>query len=281
MLKIDAHQHFWVFDPVRDSWIGDDMAILQDDFMPAHLQPILEHYGFMGSVAVQSDQSADETHFLLQQTEQNPFIKGVVGWIDLQAADITEQLEAYRRYDKLKGFRHILQGEKQRDLMLEPAFKNGIGQLKQFGYTYDVLIFPDQLGYAAELAATFPDQPFVLDHIAKPGIKDNADDAFKSWSAAIAHLAKQENVWCKVSGMVTEADLRNWKKADFKRYLDVVFEHFGVNRLMFGSDWPVCRLAATYGEVLSIMEAYLSSFSEQEQALFWSGNAAKFYNLSI
>lgn len=281
MLKIDAHQHFWVFDPVRDSWIGDDMAILQDDFMPAHLQPILEHYGFMGSVAVQSDQSAEETHFLLQQAEHNPFIKGVVGWIDLQAADITEQLEAYRKYDKLKGFRHILQGEKQRDLMLEPAFKNGIGQLKQFGYTYDVLIFPDQLGYAAELAATFPEQPFVLDHIAKPGIKDNAEDAFKSWSTAIAHLAKQENVWCKVSGMVTEADLRNWKTADFKRYLDVVFEHFGVNRLMFGSDWPVCRLAATYGEVLGIMEAYMSSFSEQEQALFWSGNAAKFYNLSI
>ena len=281
MLKIDAHQHFWVYDPVRDSWIGDNMAILQDDFMPSHLQPILEHYGFKGSVAVQADQSSTETQFLLDQTEDHPFIKGVVGWVDLQAADLNEQLEAYRKYDKLKGFRHILQGEKQRDLMLKPEFKNGIAQLNHFGYTYDVLVFPDQLGFSAELAGAFPDQPFVLDHIGKPGIKDNAEETFRSWSSDITALAKHENVYCKVSGMVTEADLRNWKTADFKRYLDVVFEQFGPSRVMYGSDWPVCRLAATYGEVLGIMEAYMSSFSMQEQALFWAGNAAKFYNLSI
>jgi L-fuconolactonase len=280
MLKIDAHQHFWIYDPIRDSWINDEMAILQDDYLPAHLQPILEHYGFHGSVAVQADQSPEETHFLLDQARQNPFIKGVVGWVDLQAHDLAGQLEAYRIYDKLKGFRHILQGEAQRDLMLKPEFKNGIAQLKQFGYTYDVLVFPDQLGFSAELAHAFPDQPFVLDHIGKPGIKDKAADAFTSWSADVTDLAKHDNVYCKVSGMVTEADLKNWKTDDFKPFLDHIFESFGSQRVMFGSDWPVCRLAATYGEVLGIVESYMSSFSKDEQALFWGGNAVKFYNLS-
>ncbi len=280
MLKIDSHQHFWVYEPIRDSWINDEMAILQDDFLPAHLQPILEHYGFQGSIVVQSDQSQAETLFQLDNAAQNPFIKGVVGWIDFRADDLTAQLEAYRIYDKLKGFRHILQGEKQRDLMLKPEFKSGIAQLKQFGYTYDILVFADQLGFSAELVTAFSDQPFVLDHIGKPNIKDNSADAFKSWSTDITNLAKPGNVYCKVSGMVTEADLKNWKTEDFRPFLDHIFESFGTQRVMFGSDWPVCRLAATYGQVLGIMEGYMSSFSKNEQDLFWGGNAVEFYNLS-
>ncbi len=279
MLKIDAHQHFWIYDPVRDSWIGEDMAILQADFMPEHLQPILLEYGFTGSVAVQSDQSPAETLFQLKNAEENPFIKGVVGWVDLEAEDLQDQLAAYQQYDKLKGFRHILQGEKQRDFMLRPNFKRGISQLESFKYTYDILVFPDQLGYAADFVSAFEHQPFVLDHIGKPNVQADKQPS-ASWSDGIAAIAKHENVYCKVSGMVTEADLRNWKAADFRPYLDQIFENFGPERVMYGSDWPVCRLAATYGEVLGIMEDYMSPFSKNEKALFWEKNATKFYNLS-
>jgi L-fuconolactonase len=277
MLKIDAHQHFWIYNPIRDQWINDEMAILRDDFMPEHLQPILEHYGFQGTVVVQSDQSPEENLFHLKNAGQYPFIKAVVGWVDLQAKDVEEQLAAYSQYKILKGFRSILQGEKDRSLMLKPDFKHGISRLQRFGYTYDLLVLPDQLKYALELVSAFPDQLFVLDHIGKPNIRHKA---IAEWRSDIKALAKQENVYCKVSGMVTEADFRNWKFEDFKPYLDVIFESFDVNRVMYGSDWPVCRLAATFGEVAGILDGYTASFSENEKALFWGGNACKFYNIS-
>jgi L-fuconolactonase len=276
MLKIDAHHHFWIYDEVRDSWITEDMAVLRGDFMPPQLLAELQQHHFEGSVVVQSDQSADENMFQLRNAEAHPFIKGIVGWVDLQSAGIEDQLAALNEYDKLKGFRHILQGEKDRALMLKPAFLNGIGKLKQFGYTYDLLIFPDQLKYAAEFAAQFPDQPLVLDHIAKPDVKKGT---IKEWKKDIMALAEHENVCCKVSGMVTEADWKHWKAEDFNPYLDVVFEAFGVERLMYGSDWPVCLLAASYQQVLGLMEGYTSRLSANEQALFWGGNATKFYNL--
>ncbi|MET3115248.1 L-fuconolactonase [Pedobacter sp. CG_S7] len=277
MLKIDAHQHFWLYNPIRDSWIKEDMVILQDDFMPEHLQPILEHYGFDGSVVVQSDQSPEENIFQIKNAERNPFIKAVVGWVDLQAEDIRDQLAEYSQHDKLKGFRTILQGEEDRALMLQPDFKRGIGRLKEFGFTYDILVLPDQLKYALELVAEFPDQPFVLNHIGKPNIKQQHISA---WQANIKALAEHENVSCKVSGMVTEADFRNWKKEDFRPYLEVIFESFDLNRVMYGSDWPVCRLAATFGEVTGLLEDYTASFSENERSLFLGGNAINFYNIS-
>lgn len=276
MLKIDAHQHFWIYDTLRDSWITDDMAVLRADFKPEQLLPLLQHHHFDGSVVVQSDQSAAENLFQLKNAADNDFVKGVVGWVDLQAPDVEVQLSALQEYDKLKGFRHILQGEQDRALMLRPEFSNGIGKLRQFGYTYDILIFPDQLRYAAELVSRFPDQPFVLDHMAKPDIKNgNTGD----WKKDIVALAKYENVCCKVSGMVTEADWQHWKPEDFEPYLDVVFEAFGPERLMYGSDWPVCLLAAAYQGVVGIMEQYISKLSADEQSMFWGGNATKFYNL--
>jgi L-fuconolactonase len=277
MLKIDAHQHFWLYNPIRDSWIDQDMAILQDDFMPEHLQPILEHYGFQGSVVVQSDQSAEENLFQLQNADQYPFIKAVVGWVDLEAADLTDQLQEYSQYHKLKGFRSMLQSENDRSYMLRPDFKRGIGQLQHFGYTFDLLVLPDQLKYAHELAAAFPDQPFVLDHIGKPNIRHRD---ISDWQKDIKALANLQNVYCKVSGMVTEADYRNWKFEDFKPYLDVIFESFDTNRVMYGSDWPVCRLAATFGEVTGILDGYTAFFSENERQLFWGGNACEFYKIS-
>jgi L-fuconolactonase len=277
MLKIDAHQHFWVYNPIRDQWINNNMSILQNDFMPEHLQPILEHYGFQGTVVVQSDQSPEENLFQLKNADAFNFIKGVVGWVDLQAPDLEEQLGKYRQFNKLKGFRSMLQAEADRSAMLKPAFKQGISQLQRFGYTYDLLVLPDQLAYANELVSSFPDQPFVLDHIGKPNIRFRL---FEDWVKDISELARHENVYCKVSGMVTEADYRLWKFEDFKPYLDVIFERFGIERIMFGSDWPVCRLAATYGEVMGILEGYTADFSKQEQDLFWGGNAMKFYNIS-
>ena len=276
MLKIDAHQHFWKFDAVRDSWITDDMVAIKKNFMPQDLEPILKENGFDGCVVVQSDQSAAETIFQLTNATEHAFIKGVVGWVDLQAADIEEQLQEYSRHKKLKGFRHVLQGEQQRDLMLSPKFINGIAALQKFNFTYDILIFPDQLNYSESLVAQFPDQKFVVDHLAKPNIRKKE---IKEWTLDIEAMAKHPNAWCKLSGMVTEADWKEWRKDDFTAYIDVVVNAFGVNRIMFGSDWPVCLVAASYQQVVEIVAGYFSSFSTDEQAKIFGGNAVEFYHL--
>ena len=275
-ITIDSHQHFWKFDPIRDSWIDDSMSAIQRDFYPADLQPVLQANGISGCVTVQSDQSEAENDFQLQHAAAHDFIKGVVGWVDLQADNVAERLSYYQQFKKLKGFRHVLQGETDRALMLKPAFKNGISLLQQFGFTYDILIFPDQLYYSRELVAAFPDQPFVIDHIAKPGIKDGTID---DWKKGMQAIAAYENVYCKISGMVTEADWRNWKEPDFKPYLDVVVEAFGTKRILFGSDWPVCLVAASYAKMMDIVKNYFNAFSKDEQTLFFGGNATRFYKL--
>lgn len=275
-LKVDAHQHFWIFDPVRDSWIDDDMAVIRKHFMPGDLETVLKDNGIEKCIAVQADQSLQQNDFLLDFARKHDFIAGVVGWVDLQSDAIEEQLQQYATEKKMKGFRHVLQGEPNRALMLERSFTNGIGKLAKYGYAYDVLIFTDQIKYAAELAAVFPDQPFVLDHIAKPKIKTGEID---QWAKDVKYLASFENMHCKVSGMVTEADWQGWKYDDFVPYLDVAFEAFGVQRLMYGSDWPVCNVAGGYQKAKSILDQYTAKLSETEQALFWGENAARFYNL--
>jgi L-fuconolactonase len=274
--KIDSHQHFWQFDPVRDSWITDDMAVIRRDCLPPDLGPVLQRHSFAGSVVVQSDQSETENEFQLRNAAAHEFVKGVVGWVDLRAANIRERLAYYQQFAKLKGFRHVLQGEADRALMLTPDFRRGIGALREFGFTYDLLIFPDQLRFAQELVAAFPDQPFVLDHIAKPLIKDHK---IEGWEEDIRALAAHDNVWCKVSGMVTEADWQHWQPADFRPYLEVVFNAFGSDRVMFGSDWPVCEVAGGYDRMLGLVQDYLTEFSPTEQAGFWGANATHFYKL--
>lgn len=276
MLKIDAHNHFWKFDPVRDSWINDEMKIIQRDFLPEDFHPVLKEHGFDGCVVVQSDQSEQENEFQLKNAVANSFIKGVVGWVDLRDPIIEKRLEYYQSFSLLKGFRHVLQGEQDRSLMLRPAFKNGISLLRKYGFTYDILIFPDQLKYAEELAAAFPYQKFVIDHIAKPLIKTKEDG---TWHEDIRAVAKHENVYCKISGMVTEADWKNWKKEDFQPYINTVVGAFGAKRIMYGSDWPVCKVAASYTETLNIVKEYFSKFSSDEQADFFGGNACTFYNI--
>jgi len=252
------------------------MSGIRRDFLPKDFEPILEQNGIGGSVLVQVDQDEKENEFQLKNADENDFIKGVVGWVNLQVDNIEERLEFYKQFEKMKGFRHILQGEADRALMLKPAFMNGISKLKKFGYTYDILIYTDQLKYAREFVAAFPDQPFVIDHIAKPNILEHN---IKDWKMDITAVAEHENVYCKVSGMVTEADWQNWRKEDFTPYLDVIVEAFGIDRIMYGSDWPVCLVAATYEQMKSIVDDRLSSFSKDEQEKFFGKNAIKFYDL--
>jgi L-fuconolactonase len=276
MAKIDAHQHFWRFEAERDTWITDEMANLRRDFLPPNLQPLLRRYNFDGSIVVQSAQSEDENEFQLSNANANTFIKGIIGWVDLQADNISEQLAYYSQFAKLKGFRHVLQGEADRALMLRPEFRRGISALSQHGFTYDLLILPDQIPFATELASAFPNQAFILDHLAKPRIREQLLD---DWAHDIRTLAAKDNVSCKVSGLLTEADWQRWQPIDIQPYLDVVFNAFGSKRVMFGSDWPVCEVAGGFDKTMSLLEDYLAPFSFTEQSLFWGDNAVTFYNL--
>ncbi|SDS98512.1 L-fuconolactonase [Mucilaginibacter mallensis] len=276
MARIDSHQHFWKYDPVKYDWIDDSMPGIRRDFLPHDLEPVLKANGFDGCITVQSHQSEQENDFQLANADRYNFIKGVVGWVDLQSPNIEARLAHYKQFKKMKGFRHVLQGEPQRDLMLQPAFLHGISLLKKYNYTYDILIFPDQLKYIAKFVAQFPDQLFVIDHIAKPNIKQAE---IVEWEKDIKSVAQFENVFCKVSGMVTEADWQNWKPADFNPYLDVIADNFGRDRIMFGSDWPVCKIAAEYEQVAGIVAAYFSAFSQTEQENIFGANAARFYNI--
>ncbi|KQB39963.1 amidohydrolase family protein [Flavobacterium aquidurense] len=273
--RIDSHQHFWKFDPVRDSWIDESMQKIQKDFLPEDLLPLLQQNQFSGCVAVQASQSEDETNFLLELAPKNDFIKGIVGWVDLRNENITERLEYFSNHKKIKGFRHVVQGEAD-DFMFREDFRKGISALKQFGYTYDILIFHRQLPAAIDLVKHFQNQPFVIDHIAKPDIKSGD---IVSWKKGIEEIAKYENVSCKISGMVTEANWNNWKPDDLKPYLDVIFENFPTHKLMFGSDWPVLNVASNYSEVVKTLEDYISQLSTKNQNKIWSENTSSFYNL--
>lgn len=277
-MYIDAHQHFWKFDPIRDSWITDEMKLLRADFLPGDLRPLLDENNIDGCVLVQSDQTIEGNLFMIELANENPFIKAVVAWIDLQADDLEEQLVSFKRWPVVKGFRHILQSEENRAFMLTPSFLNGIKQLSKFNFTYDILIFSDQLQYMPEFVKRFPEQRFVLDHIAKPNIKSGD---IRQWREHLQALSQFENLYCKLSGMVTEADWRNWKFRDFVPYLDAVVETFGIDRLMYGSDWPVCLLAAGYQEQFSLLNTYLSRFSKDEKDAILGKNANRFYNLEL
>lgn len=274
--SIDAHQHFWHYHPVQHSWINDEMAAIRKDFMPADLEPVLRANHITGCVAVQADQSEAETDFLLQLARENTFIKGVVGWVDLRAGNLADRLEHYGAQKEIKGFRHILQGEEP-SFMLQSSFINGIAKLSAFNFTYDILVFPKHLEAVLQFVRQFPHQPFVIDHIAKPYIKTGAIDQWKKDMAAIAQFS---NVHCKISGMVTEANVRNWKESDFRPYLDAVVELFGIKRIMYGSDWPVSLSAGSYASVLNIVKNYFAGFSPNEQELFFGKNAAAFYHLT-
>lgn len=274
-MTIDSHQHFWKYNPIQHSWIDDAMGVIRKDFLPQDLQPLLQANNIDGCITVQADQTEEETIFLLKLAAPNGFVRGIVGWLDLKEDNIKEKLLFYKQFSLVKGFRHILQNEDP-SFILQPKFLRGIAALKEFGFTYDLLIFPKHLQASIELVKQHPEQLFVIDHIAKPYIKAGLIDG---WKKDIQNIAQYKNVYCKISGLVTEADYQHWKQADFVPYLDVVVEAFGTNRIMFGSDWPVCLVVSSYTEMLNISKDYFQSFSSTEQADFFGNNAKKFYKI--
>ncbi|MCR9265303.1 MAG: amidohydrolase family protein [Flavobacteriaceae bacterium] len=275
-MKIDSHQHFWRYNPSSHAWIDSTMGVLKKDFLPEDLEPLLQNHELDGCVAVQADQSEAETDFLLKCAEEHPFIKGVVGWLDLCAEDIEEKLQEYSKNPLLKGLRHIVQDEPDEYFMLRPEFLRGISLLEKYGLTYDILIFPKHLSSALELVKLFPNQPFVVDHIAKPKINGKIEPC---WEHYMNQLGQQDHVYCKASGMVTEAKWGKWSKSDFIPYLDVVFQSFGAERLMFGSDWPVCLLSAEYKQVNCILTQYLTKYPRESRKQVMGLTAQKFYKL--
>jgi L-fuconolactonase len=272
-MRLDAHQHFWSYDaaqypwippgsPLHRSWLPDDLASLQ--------QPL----GFDGSIVVQARQVVGESDWLLGLADKHANVKGVVGWVDLRSDRVEADLARLAAHPKFVGVRHVVQDEPDPDFMLGKDFQRGIAKLHAHGLTYDILIYPKQLEAAIRLAENFPRQPFVLDHLAKPPIKDGT---IEPWKSQVRRLAQLPNVWCKVSGMLTEADHGAWKAEHFRPYLDTIFEAFGPSRLMYGSDWPVCLFAGSYEEAFRLVDDYARRLTEAERAGLFGGNCAKFY----
>ncbi len=277
-MKIDSHQHFWTYNSSEFDWISNEMKILQKNYLPDQLQSELISIGFDGSIVVQARQSLEETKWILNLAEQNNFIKGVVGWVDLCSPGVEEQLVQFSGNPKLVGVRHVIHDEVDDNFILREDFLKGIKCLKKFGLTYDILVFPRHLPNTIQFVSQFPDQVFVLDHIAKPLIKDKK---VYPWKEDIEELARHKNVYCKLSGMVTEADVKNWKQEDLIPYLYIIFSAFGPNRLMIGSDWPVCRLAGTYKQVMEVVLDYIETYPEEDKNKILGENALKAYQLKL
>ncbi|SNQ43164.1 amidohydrolase family protein [Cellulophaga lytica] len=273
---IDAHQHFWKYEPTKHSWIDDTMAVIRKDFMPAKLKKVYLENNIDGCVAVQADQTTLENDFLIDLASKNNFIKGIVGWVDFRADNINEVLDHYSKIKIIKGFRHVVQGEPDHNFLLRSNFLNGIAQLEQYNFTYDILVFPHQLGAVLEFVKKFPKINFVIDHIAKPYIKDGFYDG---WANLMLAIGAQQNVYCKLSGMVTEADYKTWTSETIKPYMQLVLKAFGADRLLFGSDWPVCLVVGNYKRVKELVTDFISQLSAEDQEKILGLNAVKFYNL--
>lgn len=275
-MQIDAHQHFWKYDPTQYEWIDDSMASLRRDFGPEDLALVLKENDFDGSIAVQAQQSIQETRWLLDLADHSRQILAVVGWVDLRAPHVKSQLRELTGNPKLLGIRHIVQSEPDDQFLLRPDFLDGIAILEEFGLAYDILIYTKHLPVAVEFVKKFPRQRFVLDHLAKPPIRRGPMDA---WAQGIRRLGDFPNVWCKLSGLVTEADWGRWTAEQIRPYLDVVFDCFGPDRLMIGSDWPVCLVAASYSRVIGLVKSYISELAPQSLPAVLGDNAARFYRV--
>ena len=274
-MVIDTHVHFWHYDKKRDAWITDKMKTLQEDYLPQTISGTFRRNGIDGCIAVQADQSELETLFLKELSVTHEIIKGVIGWVDLQSEKLEERLHYFSQFNIIKGWRHIVQGEAD-DFLIRPAFQRGISLLQAFNYTYDILIYPRQLKSTLEFVSKFPDQKMVIDHCAKPEVAAKKID---DWATLLSEIARHPNVYCKLSGLFTEAKWKEWSPAEFYPYLDVVFKAFGTDRLLFGSDWPVILLSGIYVQWKSLLEKYMEHFAEEEKEKIFGSNAVKFYNL--
>lgn len=275
MITIDSHQHFWKYHPHKDTWITDEMKVIARDFLPEDLLPVLAKNRVDGCMAVQAAASEEETAYLLNLAAQHEAIKGVVGWVNLLDAEVSKRLEHFSSNNWFKGIRYNLQSESP-EFLYHASFRQGLAELGRFDLTYDLLVYPQHLSGVIDLVDTFPNQAFVLDHLGKPEISRYRID---EWATEIKTLAQFSNVHCKVSGMVTEADWNNWTYDDMIPFLDVIFTNFGTDRILFGSDWPVCLLAGSYSEVKGILATYMQHLSRDERAKIWGLNAKRFYKL--
>jgi L-fuconolactonase len=276
-MQIDSHVHFWRYDPAEYGWIDDSMARLRRDFLPGDVKGEMDRAGIDACIAVQARQSLEETRWLLELADANPFVAGVVGWVDLQAENLREQLEPFAPASKLVGVRHIVQSEADDRFLLRPAFCRGISMLEDLELTYDILIYPRHLDVAAEFVSRFKRQRFVLDHLAKPDVRKGELEA---WERGLRALAEFPQVFCKLSGLITEADWTGWTPEQLRPYLDVAFDAFGAHRLIAGSDWPVCTVAGDYSRTMSVLAHYLSRKPESERAAVMGGNAQRCWNLN-
>ena len=277
MIRVDAHQHFWRYDPVEYDWIDGSMSAIARTFLPLDARREMDAAGVDACVAVQARQTLEETRWILALAETNPFIVGVVGWIDLQSPSVDAELAALAALPKLVGIRHIVQSEPD-GFLSRPAFRRGIARLEPYNLAYDILIHACRLPEAIRFVADFPSQRFVLDHLAKPEIRKGAIDP---WRRDMKCLAAFPNVYAKLSGLVTEADWQQWTPDELRPYIDVAFECFGADRLMIGSDWPVCTLAGRYADVLGVVADYVSRASPHERALVLGGTALRFWSLTM
>ena len=273
---IDAHHHLWMYNTQDYGWMDDSMSVLKSNYLPDDLEAELKLSGVRGTVVVQARQNLEETRWLLELAEQYSFIHGVVGWLDLRSKDLDKELDEFASNPKLVGVRHVIHDETDDDFMLRPDFIRGIAQLEYYELIYDLLLFPRHLERAVQLVERFPRQGFVLDHLAKPMIKAGI---MEPWKSDITRLAAYQNVWCKLSGMVTEADHKQWLYKDLQPYMEVVLESFGPERIMLGSDWPVCKLAAEYGEVMKTVQEFIEALSPGDQERILYQNAIDCYQL--
>ncbi|WP_346857567.1 amidohydrolase family protein [uncultured Draconibacterium sp.] len=276
MKIIDTHHHYWNYNPVDFDWIDDEMANIRKSFLPNDLKQTLAETNVNGVISVQARQCLEETDWLLSMAAEHDFMKGIIGWVPLASPEIQPVLEKYQNNSWLKGVRHVVQGEPDPEFILGKQFNAGISKLKDFDLLYEILIFEHQLANTIKFVDQHPNQQFVLDHIAKPRIKDNL---LQPWANLLKELAKRENVSCKISGMVTEASYKNWTEAQLKPYFDVVLEAFGAERILFGSDWPVCLVATEYKNWLAVVAGVIDKLSENEKELFYFKNAEKLYQI--
>jgi L-fuconolactonase len=277
-MRVDAHQHFWKYSGAEYGWIDDSMTALRRDFLPADAVREMAGAGVDAGVAVQARQSLEETRWLLSLAEAHPQIAGVVGWFDLQSADVWAQLDRFAAHPKLVGVRHIVQSEADDRFLMRPAFRRGIAQLEAFRLPYDLLIYPRHLPVASEFVSQFERQRFVLDHLGKPDIRGGE---LRLWERDLRRLAAHPNVYAKLSGLVTEADHERWTPAQIRPYLDVAFDCFGAERLMIGSDWPVCTVAADYARTIAVVTDYVAALSSADRDAVLGGTAQRFWDLKL
>jgi len=275
-MRIDAHQHFWNHDPIKHFWINDDIKVIKRDFSPGDLAPLLKESKFDGTIAVQADETMAETTFLLDLARKNDYIKAVVGWVDLRKEAVEEDLLMLKSQQKLAGFRCIMQGTEDEAYLKNSVFLKNVSRLTQFDFTYDLLVFHNQMESLVRFTDKLQDNRLILDHIGKPDIKNKQ---IKQWKEQLRILSSNPNIYCKLSGMLTEADHQRWTYDDIMPYMETAAEYFGVDRLCFGSDWPVCLLAGSFKQVHDVVDRFVEQLNTTEREKIFGTNTAAFYKI--